>query len=225
MKSKNELKTYTVTLHGYGCHGGIQKVTAAQFEFWRKHEGIEKVLSANNDYDHAGNGTPEKALISGVFWDMNTALDFSGLLLGNQMADVMVSVIDENGDSLLDETIESYDSKIQAQNEYSSCIDETEEFYFEHDVPKGCYLWWSRSGTGLWFTGEITIPGNEPFDMYALKFLTIDFEGETFIHQVSYKDIVLMNTGYEQSWSEPTFSFFKSENARLKNMKLKFSLY
>lgn len=225
MATKKETKTYILSLHGYGCQGGIQKLTSAQFDYWRKQGEIDKALSSDAEYDHVENGTPEKAIIAGIFWDKNETLDFSGLLLGNQMADVMIEVTDDQGISIIDETIDSLNDKIQVQDEFPSCTEETEEFYFEHDVPKGSYLWWTRSGTGLWFTGNITLPKDEPFDITALKFLTIDFEGEAFIHKVAYKDVTIMNEGYEQSWSEPTFSYFKSETTGLKNKKLKFALY
>ena len=200
------------------------RVTPSQFSYWSKSGNIGEPLDPSQEYDHTGLGTPKAAIIKGNYWDQNETLDFSGLSLDSDTA-VLVSIKNAEGKEILFESIEDFEERHQADDEFYTCKEETEEFYFGNDVPKGKYLWWNRQGQGLWFTGDIILPFNEVFNETELSFLTVDFEGESFIHGVSYKGVQISNDYYQQSWGNPSFSFFQSDNGSIEKRKIVISLY
>lgn len=219
------MATYLIKIYGSGAHCGAEKLTNEQFAYWNDRDDIDEALDPVTFNDQLHNKIPVDALLrSSAYWDLNNTLDLSGLFLSNEN-EIKIIVSDRNGESLFDNSLSELEKKIQSLDEFSSLLEEVEEFYFEWDMPSGKYLWWSRSGHGLWFSAGIDIPEGEKFDEGLLKFHTVDFEGETLIFEVLYNGVPLMNDGYDQNWSDPIYSFFQSVNADKDFKKTTLTLY
>ena len=211
--------TFKIKFYGSGLQAGIGKITEKVYDFWKDSEHILEATDPNEVFDYEAIGVTSKELKLKDFWGYVDVVKFDGLLLGSFHIEVL------NNESEVVISVESDQlSALRKSDFLEDYVEELDEFYSDSDLGKGCYISWTREGDGLWFTGEIEIFGTG-FDLENLRFNTVDFEGESYVTQILYRESALTNFESSIRWGDPAFEFIKVEGGARNAKAWEYALY
>ena len=220
---------FTIELHGNGIHAGIGKISKSAFQFWKDRDDLVEATDPNNEFDFKSVGAAKINNLS-AFWDYNKNISLSGVELFTE-ASILLMVFDSERNVIFEKTLEQLLAERQQTDEFAELTESLDEFYLrshtpkESDLPSGQYLYWSRRGTGKWFSADVTLDVSTEFNLDRLEFKSVDFEGDECLVEVIYEGQVLSNEEYNIRWTDPSIFLVISENKNGFNNAWKYELY